>query len=215
MRGTEPAPRAALFRNDRNLKFTDITDRAGVANERWGFGVAAGDIDNDGWTDLYVTNYGANRLYRNNRDGTFTDVAERMGVTAGGWSTGASFGDYDKRRPTRLVRGGLRGHRSRTRRAACPPCTYRGERVMCGPRGLAGAPDRLFRNEGESIRRRDCARRCTATLPATTGSRRPGLTWTTTAISICWWSTIRRPTICIGTRARERSRRSASPPASR
>src|SRR5262249_10350656 len=94
-RGREPAPRAALFRNNHDLTFTDITDRAGVANERWGFGVAAGDFDNDGWPDLYVTNHGPNRLYHNNHDGTFTDVAERMGVTAGGWSTGAAFGDYD------------------------------------------------------------------------------------------------------------------------
>src|SRR5262249_31050120 len=55
LRGAEPPPRAALFRNNHDLTFTDVTDRAGVANERWGFGVAAGDVDNDGWMDLYVT----------------------------------------------------------------------------------------------------------------------------------------------------------------
>ncbi len=148
MQGTEPAPRAALFRNDRNLKFTDITDRAGVANERWGFGVAAGDIDNDGWTDLYVTNYGKNRLYRNNRDGTFTDIAERMQVDAGGWSTGASFGDYDKDGRLDLFVAGYVDTDPERAVGPLTPCTYRGERVMCGPRGLAGAPDRLFRNEG-------------------------------------------------------------------
>ena len=215
MQGREPAPRAALFRNDRNLKFTDITDRAGVANERWGFGVAAGDIDNDGWTDLYVTNYGTNRLYRNNRDGTFTDVAERMGVDAGGWSTGASFGDYDEDGRLDLFVAGYVD--TDPERAAGPltPCTYRGERVMCGPRGLAGAPDRLFRNEGESIRRCNCARRCRRRRRLLRVRGDAGSTWTTTAISICWSSTIPRPTICIGTRARARSRRSASPPASR
>jgi len=84
LKGAEPAPRAALFHNDRNLRFTDITSRADVANERWGFGVAAGDFDNDGWMDLYVTNFRGNRLYRNNHDGTFADVAERMGVITTG-----------------------------------------------------------------------------------------------------------------------------------
>jgi enediyne biosynthesis protein E4 len=148
LKGLEPAPRAALFRNDRNFKFTEITDRAGVANGRWGFGVAAGDMDNDGWTDLYVTNYGTNRLYRNNRDGTFTDVAERMGVSAGGWSTGASFGDYDGDGRLDLFVAGYVDVDPEHPAAPPAPCLYRGERVMCGPRGLPGAPDRLFRNEG-------------------------------------------------------------------
>src|SRR5262245_26186 len=95
LNGKEKAPRAALFHNNRDGTFTDVTDQAGIANERWGFGVGCGDFDNDGWEDFYVTNFGQNRLYRNNGDGTFTDVAEKMGVTIGGWSTGASFGDYD------------------------------------------------------------------------------------------------------------------------
>jgi hypothetical protein len=146
--GREPAPRAALYHNDRNLRFTDVTDRAGVANLRWGFGVAAGDIDNDGWTDLYVTNYGPNRLYRNNRDGTFTDVAERMGVTAGGWSTGASFGDYNGDGRLDLFVAGYVDVDPGRSPASKTPCMYRGEPVMCGPRGLGGAPDRLFRNDG-------------------------------------------------------------------
>ena len=66
-----------------------------MTNDRWGFGVAVGDFDNDGWPDLYVANYGKNRLYHNNHDGTFTDIAETAGVTLGNWSTGPSFGDYD------------------------------------------------------------------------------------------------------------------------
>src|SRR5215216_3340590 len=88
-------PRSALYRNKGDGTFTDVTDRAGVENERWGFGAASGDYDNDGWTDIYVTNLGRNRLYRNNGDGTFTDVAEKMGVAVDTWSTGATFGDYD------------------------------------------------------------------------------------------------------------------------
>ena len=101
LQGKEPAPRAALFHNNRNLTFTDVTDRAGVANGRWGFGIAAGDFDNDGWIDLYVTNHGPNRLYRNNHDGTFTDVAVPAGCAysqdgkpqAG---MGVAVGDYDR-----------------------------------------------------------------------------------------------------------------------
>ncbi len=95
LEGKEKPPRSALFRNNRDGTFIDVTAKAGVANERWGFGVAAGDYDNDGWEDLYVTNFGKNRLYRNNGDGTFTDVAEKTGAAIGAWSTGATFGDYD------------------------------------------------------------------------------------------------------------------------
>jgi len=95
LKGQEAAPRAMLFHNNHDGTFTDVTDKAGVANERWGFGVAVGDYDNDGWPDIYVSNFGKNRLYHNNHDGTFTDVAEKAGVTLGGWSTGATWGDYD------------------------------------------------------------------------------------------------------------------------
>jgi hypothetical protein len=91
LRGKENPPRAALYHNNHDGTFTDVTEKAGVANERWGFGVAVGDFDNDGWPDLYVTNYGKNRLYHNNHDGTFTDVAEKAGVAVSGaqpiWST--------------------------------------------------------------------------------------------------------------------------------
>src|SRR5437763_6052780 len=78
MRGKEKAPRAALYHNLGNWKFEDVTDKAGVANERWGMGVAVGDYDNDGWPDIYVGNFGVSRLYHNNGNGTFTDVAEKL-----------------------------------------------------------------------------------------------------------------------------------------
>src|SRR5580692_8818148 len=91
---TEP-PHAALFHNNHDGTFTNVAEQAGVTNDRWGFGVAIGDFDNDGWPDIYVSNFGKNRLYHNNHDGTFTDVAEKAGVTLGNWSTGATWGDYD------------------------------------------------------------------------------------------------------------------------
>jgi enediyne biosynthesis protein E4 len=149
-----PMPKAALFRNNHNGTFTDVTAKAGVGNERWGMGAVVGDYDNDGWSDLYVTNFGPNRLYRNNGDGTFTDVAPKAGVAINKWSTGATFGDYngdgyldlfvpgyvqfDMNNPP--IAGG--------KGVGSSFCQYRGENVMCGPRGLKGERDHLFRNNG-------------------------------------------------------------------
>ena len=93
--GKATPPHAALFHNNHDGTFTDVAAKAGVTNDRWGFGVAVGDYDNDGWPDLFVANFGHNRLYHNNHDGTFTDVAEKAGVQLGGWSSGPTFGDYD------------------------------------------------------------------------------------------------------------------------
>ena len=93
--GKATRPNAALFHNNHDGTFTDVAAKAGVTNDRWGIGVAIADYDNDGWPDIYVSNFGKNRLYHNNHDGTFTDVAEKAGVTLGNWSTGATWGDYD------------------------------------------------------------------------------------------------------------------------
>ncbi len=160
--GKAAAPHAALFRNNHNGTFTDVTEKAHVSNERWGLGCAVGDFDNDGWPDLYVTNLGANRLYHNNHDGTFTDVAEKAGVDLKGESadvaadhTGATFGDFDgDGRLDLFVAGyvmydfknppvmGAKSVKSTT-------CQYRAVNVMCGPRGLEGAEDHLFHNNGD------------------------------------------------------------------
>ena len=94
-RGRVPPDSAALFRNNLDGTFTDVTARAGVANNRWGAGVCAGDINNDGWQDLFVTNFGKSRLYVNAGDGTFTDAAATASVQVDAWSTGCAFGDYD------------------------------------------------------------------------------------------------------------------------
>ncbi len=155
LQGKEKPPRAMLLHNNHDGTFTDATDKAGVANERWGFGVAVADYDNDGWPDIYVSNYGKNRLYHNNHDGTFTDVAEKAGVALGGWSTGPTWGDYDHDGLLDLFVPGyvqfnadnppVAGHRPIPQGA----CKFRGVDVFCGPIGLVGERDHLFHNNGD------------------------------------------------------------------
>jgi hypothetical protein len=153
--GKEPAPRAMLFHNNHDGTFSDVTDKAGVANERWGFGVAVADYDNDGWPDIYVANFGKNRLYHNNHDGTFTDVAEKAGVTLGGWSAGPTWGDYDQDGFLDLFVPGYAkfdpAHPPLPGENGVPAalCRFRGVAVMCGPRGLPGEGDHLFHNNGD------------------------------------------------------------------
>ena len=154
--GKETPPHAALFHNNHDGTFTDVAAKAGVTNDRWGFGVAIADYDNDGWPDIYVSNFGKNRLYHNNHNGTFTDVAEKANVTLGNWSTGSTWGDYDgDGRLDLFVAGYLHWDWNN------PPakggeggssnsfCTFRGEATACGPRGLKGEPDHLFHNNGD------------------------------------------------------------------
>ncbi len=148
MDGKVTPPHAALFHNNHDGTFTDVAEKAGVTNDRWGEGVAVGDFDNDGWPDLYVTNFGSNRLYHNNHDGTFTDVAEKAGVTVGNWSTGATFGDYDgDGRLDLFVPRYV--HYDIAHATASGSCQFRGVNTMCGPRGLPGATDHLFHNNGD------------------------------------------------------------------
>ncbi len=155
LKGKETAPRAMLFHNNHDGTFSEVTEKAGVANQRWGFGVAVADYDNYGWLDIYVANYGKNRLYHNNHDGTFTDVAEHAGVALGGWSTGPTWGDYDHDGLLDLfVPGYLKfdlEHPPIAGQGLIPAnfCQFRGIAVMCGPRGLPGEPDHLFHNNGD------------------------------------------------------------------
>jgi hypothetical protein len=93
---TDPKYWNRLYKNNGDGTFTDVTDQAGLKGDGYGMGVAAGDYDNDGHPDLYVTNLGHNTLYHNNGDGTFSDVSEAAGVVGSGWSTGALFVDYDR-----------------------------------------------------------------------------------------------------------------------
>ena len=143
--------RGALYRNNHDGTFTDVTDKAGIGTPCFAMGGAVGDFDNDGWPDLYVTCLGGNVLYRNNGDGTFTDVTAKAGVADGRWSTGAAFGDYDGDGFLDLMvtnyvdfhLNDLPGFGN------SPNCKYRGLDVQCGPRGLKGAGDALFHNNGD------------------------------------------------------------------
>ncbi len=155
MEGKAPAPHAALFHNNHDGTFTNVAAKAGVENDRWGFGVTVTDYDNDGWPDLYVTNFGKNRLYHNNHNGTFTDVAEKAGVTLGNWSTGATWGDYDGDGRLDLFVPGYVHYDLKAQveagsdGASFSFCQYRGIKTYCGPRGLPGEPDHLFHNNGD------------------------------------------------------------------
>jgi hypothetical protein len=142
-----------LYRNLGNLKFEDVTAKAGLDGVAWGQGVCAGDYDNDGNRDLFATRWGHSRLYRNTGKGSFTDVTEKAGLQAANvrWDTGCSFVDYDLDGKldlavagyvnfdiTKVPKPGSGGY-----------CEWKGMPVMCGPRGLPAATNHLFHNDGD------------------------------------------------------------------
>jgi enediyne biosynthesis protein E4 len=148
-----PAHTSRLFRNDlavaangtRTVRFTDVTERAGVGTRTYGMGAATGDYDNDGDLDLFVTAFGPETLYRNNGNGTFTDVTKQAGVSDPQWSASATFVDYDRDGDLDLfvanyldftIAGNKRCNDSL------------GARDYCSPRAYRPVPDRLYRNEG-------------------------------------------------------------------
>ena len=140
--------RGALYHNNHDGTFTDVSDKAGVATPCFAMGGAVGDYDNDGWPDLYITCLGGNVLYHNNGDGTFSDVTKKAGVVDGRWSAGAAFGDYDNDGYLDLMVVNYVDFRLNDLPAfgKAPNCKYRGIDVQCGPRGLKGAGDSLFHN---------------------------------------------------------------------
>ena len=145
---TPPAPlKNALYRNNRDGTFTDMTDKAGVAGGRFGMGVAAADYDGDGNIDLYITNYGQNILYRNNGNGTFTDVTDKAGVTAPGWSTCATWFDYDNDAKLDLFVSSFVFY-DKSQNPLCTDETLQ-RRYYCVPRLFKPQPSRLFHNNGD------------------------------------------------------------------
>ena len=150
------APVSRLYKNNRDGTFTDVTLQAGVARTGWGQGVCAGDYDNDGFEDLYVTYWGDCALWHNNGDGTFTDMAHKAGVTTNPgkgqsrWNTGCAFVDYDKDGHLDLFVANYIDFDPKT--APLPesgPCLYKGILVACGPPGLKGGRNILFHNNGD------------------------------------------------------------------
>jgi len=142
--------RSALYRNRGDGTFTDVTDRAGVGDVGWGMGVAAGDYDNDGFVDFYVTCLGQNHLFKNKGNGTFIDVTSAAGVGYSRWSTGVAFLDYDNDGSldlfvTSYVDFDI-NHLPEFGKGQT--CRYKGVPVQCGPRGLPGAGDKLYHNNG-------------------------------------------------------------------
>ncbi len=143
--------RGALYHNNHDGTFTDVTDKAGIATPGYADGGAVGDYNNDGWPDIYITSLGGNVLYRNNGDGTFTDVTAKAGVADGRYSTGATFGDYDNDGYVDLFVSNYVDFKLNDLPGfgQIPTCKYRGRDVQCGPRGLRGAGDSLFHNNGD------------------------------------------------------------------
>jgi hypothetical protein len=145
------SPRSRLFHNNGDGTFTDVSAASGLNHTGWGMGVCAGDYDNDGRDDLYVTYYGGNVLYHNDGEGRFSDVTAKAGVRGHGWGMGCAFGDLDSDGALDLYvvnyvdvdieKLGEPG--------SAPNCTYRGIATFCGPRGLPGGRDILFHNRGD------------------------------------------------------------------
>ena len=140
-------PQSELFRNRGDGTFENVTSRARLTHPGWGMGVTFGDYDNDGFVDIYITNLGPNRLYRNRGDGIFSDVTEEAGVGDTRWSTSAAFGDYDADGFLDLYVANYINIDFEN----LPPrqCQHQGTVVLCGPIGLPGAADILYRNNGD------------------------------------------------------------------
>ena len=138
--------RNALYRNNRDGTFTDVTEKAGIAAGGYGMGVAVGDYDGNGWPDLYVTQYGRSILYHNNGNGTFTDVTEKAGLAAPGWASSAVWFDYDNDgRLDLFVCRFVDFDKSKNKFCGNEKT---GERFYCIPRIYSPAASWLFHNNG-------------------------------------------------------------------
>jgi hypothetical protein len=139
-------PMAALYRNNGDGTFTDVTAASGLTRRGWGTGVCVGDYDNDGFSDLYITAFGPNVLWRNTGRGTFTATSEAADAR---WSTGCAFADYDRDGWIDLyVANYLRFDASTVPSRTSGTCRFLNIETFCGPRPLPGAADALYRNAG-------------------------------------------------------------------
>jgi enediyne biosynthesis protein E4 len=149
------APVSHLYRNNGKTSFTDVTDHSGIRYSGWGQGVCAGDYDNNGYDDLFVTYYGKNKLYHNNRNGTFSELAEKAGVagTEDRWNTGCAFVDYDRDGHVDLFVANYLEQGLDLSNLPLPGtgqyCQYKGIPLACGPRGLKPAVNYLYHNSGD------------------------------------------------------------------
>ena len=143
--------RSALYHNNGDNSFTDITDKAGVGDIGFGMGVAVGDYNNDGFEDLYVTCLGPNHLFKNKGNGTFADVTIKAAVGDARWSTGAAFVDYDNDGKLDLFVSNYVDFdfNHLPEFGVGRTCQFKGIPVQCGPRGLPGAGDSLYHNNGD------------------------------------------------------------------
>jgi len=141
-----PPLRNAMYRNNRDGTFTDVTEKAGVAGKGYGQGVAVGDYDGDGFPDMYVTQYGRSILYHNNGDGTFTDVTEKAGVAAPGWASSAVWFDYDNDGRLDLF---VCQFVEFTKSKNLPCIAYNNKPGYCVPRLYKPTPSWLFHNNGD------------------------------------------------------------------
>lgn len=150
-KGKEPTTK--LYRNQRNGRFLDITAKAGLRHAGWASSICAGDYDNDGYEDLYLTYWGQNALYRNNGNGTFTDMTQKasLGTKGTRWGSGCTFVDYDRDGKLDLF---VANYLKFDLETAPEPgkganCTWKGIPVNCGPKGLPTDTNLLYHNNGD------------------------------------------------------------------
>jgi hypothetical protein len=153
LEGDPPGAGNRLYRNLRNGKFEDVTEKAGLGRTGWASSVAAGDYDNDGFTDLFITYWGQNALYRNQGDGTFLEMTGKAGLLdkEARWGAGATFIDYDRDGDLDLfVANYLVFDFARIPKPGqSANCNWKGIPVNCGPRGLPPGRHSLYRNNGD------------------------------------------------------------------
>jgi hypothetical protein len=150
-KGKEPTIK--LYRNQRNGMFSDVTAKAGLRHSGWASAICAGDYDNDGYEDFYLTYWGQNALYRNNGNGTFTDITQKasLGTKATRWGSGCTFVDYDRDGKLDLfVANYLKFDLENTPEPGKDAnCTWKGIPVNCGPKGLPTDTNLLYHNDGD------------------------------------------------------------------